>query len=163
MRVKLLIAAVAVALTATSCMTISKTSQSRASQARIAQANAEIIVINPTAKVNVEPTRITDEWVYQGTDLNDFKTGLATDIKERLMLDATSKTLKKHNGDILVAPLIDVVSTMQKGVLKSYTVSVSGYIGKFCDWDKDGITLPIDQSTTPEEVERVRVSVSTFQ
>ena len=79
------------------------------------------------------------------------------------MLDATSKTLKKHNGDILVAPLIDVVSVMQKGTLKSYTVSVSGYIGKFCDWDKEGLTLPVEQSTTPEEVERVRVSVSTFQ
>lgn len=146
-------------------MTITKTSQSRASQARIADASAEIIVINPTAKVNVEPERICDVWVYQGDEMNDFKVGIASDIKEKLMRDATSKSLKKHNGDILVAPLIDVVSTTQHGTVKSYTVSVCGYIGKFCDWDKEGMPLPpVEQkSTTPEETERVRVSVSTFE
>ena len=161
MKIKVLVAAVAVALTATSCMT---TSQSKSTQARIAQANAEIVVINPSAKVDVDPIRVNDVWVYQGSALENFKTGLASKIEEQLKIDATNKTLKKHSGDILVAPLIDVESVAENGKVKSYTVSVYGYIGKFVDWDKNGIELPAPEvAPTGEPVERVRVSVSTLQ
>ncbi len=161
MKAKVLIAVVAVALTLASCE--STTRQSRSVQARVAQANAEVVVINPTVKVQVDPARITDVWKYQDSDLEDYKAPLASDIKEKLKIDATNKTLKKHGGDILVAPLIDVETTYKDGVLKSYTVTVYGYIGTFVDWDKDGIDVSSGQGEAGEATERVRVSVSTIQ
>ena len=160
MKINVLFVAVAMALVATSCMT---TSHSKSTQTRIAQANAEVVVINPTAKVDVDPQRINDVWRYQETDLTSFKTGIASDIEEQLRVDATSKTLKKHSGDILVAPLIDVESVSENGRVKSYTVTVYGYIGKFVDWDKEGIATPVESGMTGEATERVRVSVSTIQ
>lgn len=160
MKVKTLLAGMAVAALATSCAPTNKTTVAN-SQARVAQANAEIIVVNPTAKVDVNPTRFSDEFRYQSSELKNFFDSYNRIDEDKLRTDAASKFLKKHNGDILVAPLFNTEKNYSNNKIDNCTITINGYVGNFVDWDKNGI----EEVTTEngEATEKARVSVFTLQ
>ena len=108
------------------------------SEARLTDATPGMNVIAPTAKVQVNPVSIQEVWTYEGIDLKPFKN--LPNMTDRLKVAATFKTLQKHGGDVLVAPLYDVRSELNN---HRYIVTVRGYIGKYVDWDKDGSEQPI--------------------
>lgn len=132
MKTKLIIATVALAAALSSCSTF----KYQYSESRIAEANTSVFVIPPTAKVSVNPESFVDVWVFDGRELRSIVTpGInAETITQRLKTAASNKSLVKHNGDILVAPVFDIVSENDG---HSYTVTVRGYTGTFTDWNKN--------------------------
>ncbi len=163
MKIKFLFAAVAVAVSTTSCETASVVSAiKKNADVRIAQANVKVDVVNPAAKINVNPTRFSEEFVYSGTELAKFyRYGVTDDINEKLKTDAASKFLRKHNGDVLVAPLFDAEPTFFEGFINSYKITIHSYVGNFVDWDKNGLEEAAEENgdTTGES----SVSVFTIQ
>ena len=132
MKTRLAILAAVAAALLSSCSTL----QYHYSEARIAEANTDVFVIPPTVRVNVNPEGFVDTWVFEGRDLRPIATpGIDIEtLTQRLKVAATNKSLQKHEGDILVAPIFDIVSEHDG---HRYTVTVRSHIGHFTDWNKD--------------------------
>ena len=97
-----LLAALCVALLS-SCSTL----KYHYSETRIAEANTDVFVIPPTARVDVNPEAFVDVWVFEGRDLKSILTpGInMEELSNRLRIAAANKSLQKRGGDILVAPI----------------------------------------------------------
>ncbi|MBQ5974735.1 MAG: hypothetical protein IJL48_03395 [Bacteroidales bacterium] len=132
MKTRLAILAAVAAALLSSCSTL----QYHYSEARIAEANTDVFVIPPTVRVNVNPEGFVDTWVFEGRDLKSIATpGIDIEtLTQRLKVAATNKSLQKHEGDILVAPIFDIVSEHDG---HRYTVTIRSHIGYFTDWNKD--------------------------
>ena len=90
----------------------------------------------PTARVDVNPILFEDTWTFEGKELNALMyTGINSEVlTQRLKIAATHKTLKKHEGDILVAPLFNIISERDG---RRFIVTIRGHVGTFTDWNKD--------------------------
>lgn len=132
MKSKIILATIALAATISSCSTF----RYQYSESRIAQAETDVFVIPPTAKVTVNPEGFVDTWVFDGRELRSIVTpGITADVlTQRLKTAATNKSLQKHEGDILVAPIFNIVSENDG---HRYTVTIRSYIGTFTDWNKN--------------------------
>lgn len=132
MKTRIAITAVLAIAMLSSCSTL----KYHYAETRIAQAATDVFVVPPTAKVDVNPTPIIDSWVFEGKDLRSLLSpGISLEVlSQRLKTAASNKSLQKHNGDILVAPIFEVVSEHDG---KRYTVTIRGYIGHFTDWNKN--------------------------
>lgn len=132
MKARLIIATIAIAAALSSCSTF----KYHYSETRIAEAGTDVFVIPPTAKVQVNPVSFSDTWVFEGKELKALiSTGTSTEgLRERLRIAASNKTLQKHEGDILVAPIFDITSERDGG---RYIVTIRGYVGNFTDWNKN--------------------------
>ncbi|GEM_PF-2501295 len=132
MKKTLLIAATLATVLLSSCSTL----KYHYSEARIAEANTDVFVIPPTVKVDVNPQAFVDTWVFEGRDLKSIATpGISMEtLTHRLKVAATNKSLQKHQGDILVAPLFDIVSEHDG---HRYTVTIRSHVGNFTDWNKN--------------------------
>lgn len=126
-----LLAALCVALLS-SCSTL----KYHYSETRIAEANTDVFVIPPTARVDVNPEAFVDVWVFEGRDLKSILTpGInMEELSNRLRIAAANKSLQKRGGDILVAPIFDIVSEHDG---RTYTVTIRSRIGNFTDWNKN--------------------------
>lgn len=129
----------------------------RYTEARITDAHAHVDVINPSAKVDVEPVSFQDTWVFEGDELKGYKANGNITI-DKLKVAASFKSLQKHGGDILVAPLFDIRSELDG---RRYIVVVRAYSGKFVDWDKDGIVVESEATATDNMKMEKRVEVYT--
>jgi hypothetical protein len=152
MKAKLIIAVAVFAAFMSGC------SRYHYSEARMVGANdVDLVVVTPTVKVQVDPAAFQDVWSFEGEELRTLKPrGLPLDVvRERLKVAATYKSLQKHNGDILVAPLFDV-----RGELNNhrFVVTVRGYAGKYVDWDKDGVERTV---LAPEDMKLRAINVKT--
>lgn len=132
MKIKTLLCSIALTALLASCTTV----QYQYSEARIADANTDVFVIPPTARVDVNPILFEDTWTFEGKELNALMyTGINSEVlTQRLKIAATHKTLKKHEGDILVAPLFNIISERDG---RRFIVTIRGHVGTFTDWNKD--------------------------
>lgn len=132
MKTKLLLLAAVAAALLSSCSTF----KYHYSETRIAEANTDVYVIPPTARVDVNPESFVDVWVFEGRDLKTIVTpGINMDeLTNRLRIAAANKSLQKRGGDILVAPIFDIVSEHDG---RTYTVTIRGHVGNFTDWNKN--------------------------
>jgi len=130
MKTKLIVPAVLLAALLSSCSTL----HYHYSEARIAEASTDVFVVPPTVKVDVNPVGFVDTWVFDHKDLKALLSpGITADIlTQRLKTAATNKSLQKHQGDILVAPLFDIVSENDG---HRYIVTIRSHIGNFTDWN----------------------------
>ncbi len=132
MKAKIIIAAAVIAASLSSCSSF----KYHYAETRIADAGTDVFVIPPTVKVQVNPVSFSDSWVFEGKELKALVGNGATPdaLRERLRIAATNKTLQKHEGDILVAPVFDIVSERDG---HRYIVTIRGYVGTFTDWNKN--------------------------
>lgn len=132
MKAKIIIVAVVLAATLSSCNIF----RYHYSEARVASANTEVFVIPPTAKVQVNPTSFQDQWVFDGRELASLQsTGITLEsLRDKLKVAATYKSLQKHEADILVAPIYDIVAERDGN---RYIVTIRGFAGNYVDWNKD--------------------------
>lgn len=152
MKAKLIIAIVALAATMSSCTVF----RYHYSEARVATADTEVIVIPPTAKVQVDPVAFQDVWEFKGRELAELQSaGISQDaLRDRLKVAASYKSLQKHEGDIVVAPIYDVRSDRDGG---RYMVTIRGYMGRYVDWNKDSEEVLDLEKTTLGLEKRVEV------
>lgn len=143
MKARIIFAVAAMAAVMSSCSVF------HYSEARLVDATPSMVVVPPSAKVQVNPTAVQEVWTYEGLDLKAFKN--LPNMTDRLKVAATFKTLQKHGGDVLVAPLYDVRS--ENGNTR-YIVTVRGYIGTYVDWDKNGVETPV---VVPENMKVLNV------
>jgi hypothetical protein len=77
-------------------------------------------------EVEVAPARFTDEWPLSEEDVK----GMNGDVAN-LRSWATFQSAKKHNADVIVAPMYEIKNDDKTGV---FYVTVVGYEGHFKNW-----------------------------
>ena len=88
MKIKTLLCSIALTALLASCTTV----QYQYSEARIAEANTDVFVIPPTARVDVNPILFEDTWTFEGKELNALMyTGINSEVlTQRLKIAAAS-------------------------------------------------------------------------
>ncbi|MBR1799563.1 MAG: hypothetical protein IJ761_06695 [Bacteroidales bacterium] len=134
----------AIIISAVALMAISMTSCShyRYAEGRMMDSKPHFEIIPPTAKINVEPLIVQETRSFEGTELEEATSGAKTpnQISDKLKVILTYETLKKYNGDVLVAPLFNVRSELDG---KRYVIEVRAHIGKYVEWDSDGVQVEV--------------------
>jgi hypothetical protein len=74
----------------------------------------------------VAPARFTDEWTLVEEDVK----GMNGDVAN-LRSWATFQSAKKHNADVIVAPMYEIKNDDKTGI---FYVTVVGYEGHFKNW-----------------------------
>ena len=153
MKARNIFVAVAAVLLFASCEATS-TTRNLKSEARVADGRSMVSVIPPAVKIDVDPAKFEDKWTFTSEELEVagkmVYTVTPAERIEYLETKALQKSALKHGGDVVVMPIVNVDVTTTNGGGKmattTYTVTVNGYVGKYVDWDKDGIPVPCEQN-----------------
>jgi hypothetical protein len=95
-------------------------------QARALETTTSSHVKPLVVEVEVAPARFTDEWTLVEEDVK----GMNGDVAN-LRSWATFQSAKKHNADVIVAPMYEIKNDDKTGI---FYVTVVGYEGHFKNW-----------------------------
>jgi hypothetical protein len=118
-------------------------------QARALETTTSSHVKPLVVEVEVGQTRFTDSWTISEEDVR----GMNGDVAN-LRSWATFQSAKKHNADVIVAPMYEIKNDESLG---NYVVTVVGYEGRFKNWrsitstDYDWVKLEKTFSTSDRE------------
>ncbi len=105
--------------------------------------------------VEVSPTKFSDEWPLSDEDVK----GMNGDISN-LRSWATFQSAKKHDADVIVAPMYEIKNDVNSG---TYVVTVVGYEGRFKNWRSVNATdydwIKIEKAFNTSEREKVEAIV----
>jgi hypothetical protein len=123
-------------------------------QARALETTTSSHVKPLVVEVEVSPAKFTDEWPLSDEDVK----GMNGDVSN-LRSWATFQSAKKHNADVIVAPMYEIKNDEKTGI---YSVTVVGYEGRFKNWrsinstDYDWVRLEnVFKTSDREKVEAI--------
>jgi hypothetical protein len=118
-------------------------------QARALETTTSSHVKPLVVEVEVGPTRFTDDWSLSEEDVKGMN-GDVTNLRSW----ATFQSAKKHNADVVVAPMYEIKNDEKTGI---FIVTVMGYEGHFKNWrsinstDYDWVKLEKTYNTSDRE------------
>lgn len=132
MKAKFIIAAAVITATLSSCNLY------RYSEARITPVESDVVVLPPTARVDVGK-RVSKEYVFDGQVLKSYKKTVKSPntLRDKLAVEATHSLLMEEGADVLVAPLYKIYEKYKD----AWVVEISGYLGTYVNWDKNAVDL----------------------